>query len=408
MSYDQQILKALLSSETYTSLKGKLRDSLFEDEAREIYQLIKERHEAVPDRNLTTDDLMALWNTYNPVSTRAEVRAMQTFVDNLDSAPPLANDVLNEVVSGLWKRDIGRTIANYGLELSQGNDTALSSLKTLIERTSDSFLPDTFNETTTKDIHQLINLVSDENRFQFNIRTLSDRVYGIGRREFGIVFAAPETGKSAFMVSICAAPDGFCSQGARVLYLGNEEDTRRTMLRAIQAYTGMTKEDIRACPDVAAMKFSAIRENIDMLDIQEWTLDQVDSLIGTKKPDIVILDQADKVNVTGSFAASHERLRELYRRLRELAKKHDCAIIAVSQASAEVQGRTKLSPHQMEGSKVGKFAEADLIIGIGKMDSDGEEDTDNTRYLTIGKNKLSGWHGTIICQMEPKISRYVV
>jgi hypothetical protein len=92
-----------------------------------------------------------------------------------------------------------------------------------------------------------------------------------------------------------------------------------------------------------------------------------------------------------------------------MAKRYNCALIVVSQASAEAKGKTRLSPFEMEGSKIGKFAESDLIIGIGKMDSNSVDDSevDYTRYLTVGKNKLSGWHGTIICQIQPEISRYM-
>jgi hypothetical protein len=64
----------------------------------------------------------------------------------------------------------------------------------------------------------------------------------------------------------------------------------------------------------------------------------------------------------------------------------------------------------MEGSKIGKAAETDLIIGIGKHEAGDIDDSeiDNSRYLTVSKNKLSGWHGTIICNIEPEVSRYVV
>jgi hypothetical protein len=63
----------------------------------------------------------------------------------------------------------------------------------------------------------------------------------------------------------------------------------------------------------------------------------------------------------------------------------------------------------MEGSKIGKSAECDLIIGIGKHEAGDVEDSeiDTARYLTVSKNKLSGWHGTVICNIEPKVSRYV-
>jgi hypothetical protein len=63
----------------------------------------------------------------------------------------------------------------------------------------------------------------------------------------------------------------------------------------------------------------------------------------------------------------------------------------------------------MEGSKIGKMAELDLCIGIGKHEQGDVDDSepDNTRYLTVSKNKLSGWHGTIICSLEGDTSRYV-
>jgi hypothetical protein len=78
-------------------------------------------------------------------------------------------------------------------------------------------------------------------------------------------------------------------------------------------------------------------------------------------------------------------------------------LIGVSQASNDASGRTRLDYSMMEGSKIGKAAEADLIIGIGKD----QDDESITRYLTVSKNKLSGWHGTILAQIQPEISRYV-
>jgi replicative DNA helicase len=147
-----------------------------------------------------------------------------------------------------------------------------------------------------------------------------------------------------------------------------------------------------------------------MQDVQEWDLGKIESFILKKQADVVIIDQADKVQIDGQYNAGHERLRALYNRLRELAKKCECAIIGVSQASADADGKSRLTYTMMEGSKIGKAAEADLIIGIGRLDAGDVENSepDNTRYITVSKNKLSGWHGTVICNIEPQISRYVV
>ena len=120
---------------------------------------------------------------------------------------------------------------------------------------------------------------------------------------------------------------------------------------------------------------------------------------------------ADKISLSEKFNSGHERLRELYYRLRECAKKandgNGCAVIGISQASAEAEGKTRLTPTMLEGSKVGKISETDLLIGIGRMDSADNPD-DPARWITVMKNKISGWHGTVQCNLEVKVSRYVV
>jgi hypothetical protein len=82
----------------------------------------------------------------------------------------------------------------------------------------------------------------------------------------------------------------------------------------------------------------------------------------------------------------------------------------MSQASNDARGKTRVTPFEMEGSKIGKAAELDLAIGIGALDQGDVVDTepDMTRYLTVGKNKLNGWHGTVTCMLDAKVSRYVV
>jgi replicative DNA helicase len=404
---DTNILKSLLSHEFYLANKPRIRASLFEDEIEELYEVIREAHDKYT-HDLTEEEVFSLWKKAHPVATRSEVGAMEDLIGVMKRSDRLSDDVASDVIEGLWKRETGRQIANLGIELSQGNDEAMKRLERLMERSKGGFLPDDFGEPTTKDLSELLAMTGDDQRWQFNIASLSRHVHGIGPREFGIVFAAPETGKSAFVVSICTGPGGFCEQGAKVLYLGNEEDTKRTMLRAIQAWSGLTRQDIAQDPRRAADRFTAIRDRIDMRDTQDWSLDDAEAYVEKMKPDVVVIDQGDKIHIGGNFSASHERLRELYRRFREMAKRYNCALIVVSQASAEAKGKTRLSPFEMEGSKIGKFAESDLIIGIGKMDSNNVDDTDvdYTRYLTVGKNKLSGWHGTILCQIQPEISRY--
>jgi hypothetical protein len=95
----------------------------------------------------------------------------------------------------------------------------------------------------------------------------------------------------------------------------------------------------------------------------------------------------------------------VYRRGREIAKKNNCSVIAVTQADASADGRTSLRFTQMSGSKISKPAEADYVIGLGKETTDNGSDN-FLRYLTVSKNKVGGRHGRCIVKIVPEISRY--
>ena len=401
-----ELIKTLLNHEAYQSSQAKLRQSIFSEDGADLYVLLKDAHEKY-DADLKPEDLYSIWLSKNPVATTSEINEFRDNIDDLKRAEAITSEVATDVIESLWRREIGRDIANIGINMSEGDTSALLKLQSLIEKISGSYMPDEFGEPTTDNIYELLAETSDDNRWKFNIETLARHVYGIGPAEFGIVFARPETGKSAFLISIIAGPGGFCQQGAKVLYLGNEERTTRTKLRAIQACSGMTREEITNNPDLAMSKYQAIKDRLIMKDVQEWDLDTINAYCEKIKPDAVFIDQADKVTISGLYNSSHERLRELYRSLRELAKRHDCALIGVSQASAEAEGKTRVDFSMLEGSKTGKAAEADLIIGIGKASSGDDNEPDNRRFINISKNKLSGFHGYVIAMIEPEVSRYV-
>jgi replicative DNA helicase len=404
---DTDLIKTLCSHDSYMQCKDKLTASIFSEDVRDLYDALKAGHEKY-GHDLATNDLMAIWKIMNPVATKAERNDMAHLLQDIDGATALSADIAIDSVETMWRRDIGKRIATLGLEMSEGQDEAMSRLQSLLESHSEGYMPDDFGEDTTQDLDELLEMIGDEHRFKFNIATLSSKVYGIGPAEFGIVFATPETGKTGFIVSICLGPNGFVDQGKKVLMLGNEEASKRTVVRGYQCVTGLTGEQIQFDPEVAKQIYRAKTEGrIVYKDTQDWDLDKIEAFIAKKRPDVVVIDQLDKVKVAGNFNSGHERLRELYRRIRETAKRYNCALIGVSQASNDATGKTRLEYSMMEGSKIGKAAEADLIIGIGKHNSGDDGEPDNARFLTVSKNKLSGWHGTVICQIQPEISRYV-
>tara|TARA_R110000787_G_scaffold579_6_gene2093 strand:+ start:2372 stop:3589 length:1218 start_codon:yes stop_codon:yes gene_type:complete len=403
---DFTLLKTLLNFTFYTEHKSNLTPSLFEDELRETFEIITGAH-AKYEHDLTPTELLALWMDKNPVATKASVEAFKGVVDDVESSDSLSDDLAGDIIHKMWQRHIGTQIANYGIEIADNNPTSMGKLEELLAKSKDGFLPTDFGETTTQDVEVLLTRLDDESAWKFNINTLAKHISGIGPSDFASVFALTNTGKTAFITSLCTGPGGFCSQGARVLVLGNEEWTGKTMLRAIQSCSGMTKQQVIRNPEEAKRRFAPIKDKFSMNEIHDWDYPKVEAYIEQTRPDIVILDAADKISIGGSFGSEVDRLKELYRRIRETAKRYECAMIAVGQANGTVEGRTVLTQHDMEGSKVAKQQHLDLILGIGKTaeQEEGEEYVD--RYITVGKNKLSGWHGTIATRLQQQTCRYL-
>lgn len=404
---ETQLLKSLLIKENYNATQQRIRRSIFNDDHGKIVDLIKEGHKEY-DTDLTAEDIYALWLIDNPVATTSQVHEFRDIIDNISTAPDLTPEVANKVIENLWRQDVGRDIANLGINMSEGDTAAMTKLKALLEKVSESYMPDDFGEACEESIEELLAFVSDDNKWKFNIETLQRELVGLGPGNFAAVFARTEAGKTCFSISVCAAPKGFADQGAKVHYLCNEEDVKITRLRAVMSYAGMTEEEIIMHPQAAAAKYQDINERLKFRTINGWDVDMLDAFL-TKHPcDVVVLDQIDKLEISGQFEGQHRKLGALYQSVRELAKRHTCAILAVTQASIEADGKTRLEASMMADSKTSKQAELDLIIGIGVAATYDENGADHRRFLSLSKNKLSAFHGLITCTIQPEISRYTV
>ena len=81
----------------------------------------------------------------------------------------------------------------------------------------------------------------------------------------------------------------------------------------------------------------------------------------------------------------------------------------MSQLSADAEGKVLLNQSMMEGSRTGKAAEADLMLLIAKNPPRQEDDPnvqDLQRHINVVKNKLSGWHGMVTCELDYRTGRY--
>lgn len=151
---------------------------------------------------------------------------------------------------------------------------------------------------------------------------------GIGPSTFTAIFALVETGKTAFLVSTLFGPNGFMQQGAKVMILGNEEPVERTALRAVSALTGMKDAEIVANTAKAHNLWDVYASQCVFLDTDQVpSMEELDQIIAKHKPDIIGIDQLDKMQIGGDYARDDIRLGEIYHTARILSKKHSCAVI---------------------------------------------------------------------------------
>ena len=400
---EKQKIKLLLGKKFYTRCKGQISRNVFQGSFSSLFDTIQKAHEKY-DADIKIDELYALHTTmFNPALTRAAKEQFSELIEDIKEVQEPSKEIADDVVKILVERDVAQKIAIEATEIFNGRPADFNTILSIIEKHKHG-LPAEKIDAVTNDIGELIEKLNVVSKWQFNLTALKNNISGIGPGNLMIVFARPEVGKTAFWVSLVSAPNGFAEQGAKVHAFINEEPAVRTQMRAISCFTGYNREQIIENTDDTQAEWVKIKDNIKMIDTVDWSLDDIDSHCEKHKPDIIVIDQLDKVNVKGTFARTDEKLRAVYTGVREIAKRRDCVVIAISQASADAHDRDHISFDMMENSKTGKAAEADLIIGIGNRTSN--DPTNNMRVLNVSKNKITGWHGDPSCIIDRYLSRY--
>ena len=400
------LIRSLMDKEFYTEHRGaRCPDRLFSADARKIKQTIDTAMDRY-ERTVTPDEIEALFMSNNPTMTTAQKQAYSALFGSIKKETPMGSDIAQEVLSKLFQQVVGEDIANLGFDYVNGDKTTLEPLRNLMEMYGDDFTPNLKVEWEDIDLETLMSKADLEARWTFNIPVLTRKVEGVNAGHLIEVGARPNTGKTSFHASLIASPNGFAHQGANCIILCNEEGYHRVGARYLTAATGMTMQEIKQNPAKARELYAPVKERIKIKDATGRDMNWVESICKAYKPDVVLLDMGDKF-AKGGFARQDESLKANAVHARQIAKEHECAVFYMSQLSAEAEGKVLLNQSMMEGSRTGKAAEADLMILIAKNPVlDNQEEEDSMRHLNVVKNKLSGWHGKVHCELDYKTARY--
>ena len=402
------LLRSLMDKPFYEEHRGaRCPDRLFSKDSRKIKQSIDSAMERY-NRTVTPDEIEALFMSNNPSLTTAQKQAYSVLFSSIKREKPLGKDVAQEVLSKLFQQVIGEDVANLGFDYVNGTQSSLEPLRILLEQHNDDFTPDLNVEWDDIEIETLLAKNDLEARWHFNIPALTRQIDGVNAGHLIEIGARPNTGKTSFHASMIASPDGLAHQGAECIVFCNEEGSHRVGARYLTAATGMTMREIKNNPSKARDLYAPIKNKIKIKDATGRDMSWVESVCKTYKPDILLLDMGDKFARTGGFARPDEALKANAIYARQIAKQHQCAVFYMSQLSADAEGKVLLNQSMMEGSRTGKAAEADLMILIAKnppKQEDGDAE-DLQRHLNVVKNKLTGWHGMVTCELNYKLGRY--
>ena len=404
---EQALIRSLMTKDFYDDHRGiRCPDKLFSKDMRKIKNSVDYAMKTY-NRTVTPDEVEVLFMSNNPTLTTAQKSAYGDLFSRIKKESPLGNDIAQEVLSKLFQQVVGEEIANLGFDYVNGSQTSLEPLRNLLEQYGDDFIPSMNIEWADISIENLLARNDMEARWAFNIPSLTRKIEGVNEGHLIEVGARPNTGKTSFHASMIAGDQGFARQGAKCVVLCNEESVHRVGMRYLTASSNMNQYEIKDNPKLAHEKYGVVKENIKLYDSTGRDMAWVESIAKSFKPDVVVLDMGDKFAKTAGFARQDEALKANAVHARMIAKQYGCAIFYMSQLSAEAEGKVILNQAMMEGSRTGKAAEADLMLLLAKNpDVEGEEEQSPQRHINVVKNKLSGWHGKIVCELDYKTARY--
>lgn len=326
-----------------------------------------------------------------------------------DSSATTVHRLIESIVVGKLLREL--SLDAYEVAESRSSMSKLmekiESLKALTERTDDDGVTTEY-EFVTDDLDVLVHDSINKPGLRWRLSTLNKMLGSLRKGDFGFIFMRPESGKTTLLASEVTFMAGQTDQP--ILWLSNEEQGNKVMLRCYQAALGVDMTTLFRDLSGNKKKFHELtRGNIKLYDSGHIHKKTVEKLCKQLKPALIVFDQIDKIQ---GFDSDREDLRlgAIYQWARELAKEYAPAI-GICQADGSAEGVKWLTMAHVANAKTAKQAEADWILGGGKIHDVGFE---TIRFFHASKNKLLGdtdsvpelRHGRCEVIINPEIARY--
>lgn len=406
------IIQRLLNKKEYNKYNNLINRNNIRSSYRElhnIYIVLDLLHKKFNKEVYTLDELESFFYTQYPHLKEGELSVYKSLFSQLRSIE-VNEEFALELLSQISSRSYASKIAIKAFEVSEGKASS-SDLEILFKDWSSSKNEKTVisgSEFVNDDLGFLYEHAVHEKGLRWRTDSLNKRLGSLRKGDFGFIFARPERGKTTFLASEVTYMATQTS--APILWINNEEQGSKVMLRCYQAALG--KDLAELFSDIKRSKEDYQRlcdSRIKIFDDAGTRKDRVELLCDELKPALIIFDQIDKIK---GFENDREDLRlgSIYIWARELAKTY-CPVIGVCQADGTGEGVKWLTMSHVANAKTSKQAEADWILGIGQQNLEGFE---YVRHFHLSKNKLIGDEDTIPSLrhdrwdtiIQPELARY--
>jgi archaellum biogenesis ATPase FlaH len=391
---EKKILSCLFNSRGgYDKTTDILNESDFSDQGIILFELAKEFYEA--DTNASQIDTDIILSRIE----RKYPKHLDTFKHIINTLPEVSDINLIEELKAHKQHVVGMKLSSALLSSNHEEIRDLIERYTNLDTTQDTNKTEVYINTSFSDI---IQSVQSDNLLRVYPLSFNEHLDGgVPLQTHIVVYAEPEVGKSLFNINAAA---GFCKDGHKVLYVGNEDPKDQMLMRFATRMSGMNKYEIIKNPQEAQSRANDNGYgNLIFGSTETGTVGEIERLIEVYRPRVVIVDQIRHLNfpnITGEV----EQITRAGKAMRALGKKYNTVQISVTQAANSASGKLILDMGDVYMSNTSLPGDADILLGIGANEQYKQQ---GRRMLSPCKNKINGNHESLAVAVDPTISKVI-
>jgi replicative DNA helicase len=226
---------------------------------------------------------------------------------------------------------------------------------------------DTLIKETETSIYESVNLI------KYGFDSLNKLAGGMTRGEITVIGGRPGHGKTTLVVNLCY---NLLKQGLKVMMINREMSNKEMMKKLLvlsskelsysairQGGRNMSEKTMNQLAK-AMQDMKQYKDQLFMFD-KLFTLEDSHAVINRYKPDIILDDYIQLVRVNSKNDGRRFEIEEIMRSYKEVAKKHNCIPILVSQLNRNIEGRIDKVPKMSDLSEGGSIEQvAENIIFV--------------------------------------------